>query len=464
MVRQQTLRLARWMACAALIALSAWSLSASPAQANPRRVADFTASLGVNTHIGSDPYGKPDQIASMLAYLGMANVRQSSPTDDASLANVAALGRLGAKIDLIVNGGGPVDLPGAMATIKRLAPFLNAVENVNEAMLYPIKYKGLGGAAAAVSLQKDLYSAVRSDPALSKAAVYLFTLGGIDPGAIPSIGDLSRWTDFANIHSYPPHGLRPIFVIHAAIDGGRTDAPSKPVVLTETGYYTLPQNDAWGGVPEEQQASYLVSLLLDEAAAGVVRTYLYDLIDDGPDPQQDDREGHFGLFRYDGSPKTAATAIHNLTALLADASPSSRTFTPDGFAFTALGVPYGYTGNTSLFQRSDGTHVIAIWNEQQLWNPDTQVAAASQHLSPLIKLDRSYGTVLVYDPIAGPDPIATAHDASEVRLDLADHPLIVVVPPAATQKSAGRSAPGVASDARQERLPCKSPHRCDRAR
>ncbi len=46
MVRQQTFRLARWMACAALIALSVWSLSASPSQANPRRAADFTPSLG----------------------------------------------------------------------------------------------------------------------------------------------------------------------------------------------------------------------------------------------------------------------------------------------------------------------------------------------------------------------------------------------------------------------------------
>ncbi len=394
------------------------------------RAADFLATLGVNTHIGSEPYNDPARMAAMLSYLGIPNVRQGSPVERGALPTMLELGRLGARIDLVVNGGGPVDLAGAMADVTRLAPYLNAVENVNEAAIYPVGYKGLSGVSAAATLQKDLYQAVRSDPALSEAAVYMFTIGGADPGAFPSIGDLSAYTDYANIHAYPPHGLRPIFVIHAAIDGGRTDAPSKPVVITETGYYTLPQHAGWGGVPDSVQASYLLDLLLDEAAAGVARTYLYDLIDDGPDPRQAEREDHFGLFRFDGAPKAAAAALHTLTGLLADARPNSRSFPPGDFAFTALGVPYGYTGNTMLFQKSDGARIVAVWNEQQLWNPDTRTATPVQHLPAAIELDRSYPAVLVYDPIAGPDPVQVLANVSEVRLDLTDHPLLVVVPPA----------------------------------
>jgi len=411
------------------------------------QAAEFLDTLGVNTHVGSDPYNDPAKIASMLSYLGTRNIRQSSPIDDVSLSNMQALGKLGARFDLIINGGGPVNLPGALATARQMAPYLNAVEGVNEAAIWPISYGGFNGVDAAVALQKDLYAAVKADPALSKADVYIFTLGGVDPGAFPSIGDLSAYTDYANVHSYPPHGLRPCFVIHAAIDGGRTSAPSKPVVITETGYYTLPQNAGWGGVPEAVQANYLLGLLLDEAAAGVSRTYLYDLIDDGADLPQTNREDHFGLFHNDGSPKLAATAIHNLTTLLADPGAGSGNFPLDGFSFTATGVPYDYTGNTMQFQKSDGTHVVAVWNEQQLWDPDTQAATPVQHFPTTVDLHQKYGTVLIYDPTAGTAPVQTLHDVSSLVLDLTDHPLLVVVPPpgrppAATAASAPVPAAG----------------------
>ena len=394
------------------------------------RSADFVATLGVNTHIGSDPYNDPAGIASMLSYLAVGNVRQSSPIGSAAMSATQALGASGAKIDLIINGGGPVDLPGAMASVDQLAPYLNAVEGVNEAAIYPIQYEGIGGVDAAAALQKDLYAAVKADPALVGASVYMFTLGGIDPGAFPSLGDLSAYTDYANIHSYPPHGLRPIFVIHAAIDGGRTDAPSKPVVITETGFYTLPQNADWGGVPETMQASYLLDLVLDEAAAGVARTYLYDLIDDGPDPQQTNREDHFGLFHNDGTPKAAATAFHNMTTLLADSGASSHNFQTSDFSFSASGIPYDYTGNTMLLQKSDGTNIVAVWNEEQLWNPDTQTATPVQHFPVTVDLHGTYATVLVFDPTLGTDAIQTLHNVSTVNLDVTDHPLLVVIPPA----------------------------------
>ncbi len=407
------------------------------------RATAFLDTIGVNTHVGSDPYNNPAGIASMLSYLGTSNIRQTSPTDAASLANMQALGKLGAKFDLIVNGGGPVNLGGALETARQLAPYMNAIEGVNEAAIWPITYGGLGGVDAAVALQKDLYAAVKADPALSHAPVYMFTLGGVDPGAFPSIGDLSAYTDFANIHSYPPHGLRPCFVIHAAIDGGRTDAPSKPVVVTETGYYTLQSNVGWGGVPESVQSNYLLGELLDEAVAGVSRTYLYDLIDDGADPAGINQEDHFGLFHNDGSPKLAATAIHNMTTLLADTGANSGSFPLDSFSFTATGVPYNYTGNTMLMQKSDGTHVIAVWNEEQTWNPDTQTTIPVQHFPTSVALDKSYGTVLVYDPTTGTAPVQTLHNVSSVALDLTDHPFLIVVPPSSTQSSQTATTPTV---------------------
>lgn len=393
------------------------------------RAATFIDTLGINIHIGSNPYNDPNKLAGMLRYLGIKNVRQSSPIDAAGLDRMRQLGRLGAKFDLIVNGGGPVDLKGAMQSVHDMTPYLNAVEGVNEAALYPITYQGKKGIDAAVSLQKDLYSAVRRNPALNNVAVYMFTIGGADPSAFPSIGDLSAHADFANVHSYPPHGLRPIFVIHAAIDGGRISAATKPVVVTETGFYTLPDHVAWGGVPDTVQASYLLSLVLDEAAAGVARTYLYDLIDDGPDPERVSREDNFGLFRFDGTPKLAAKAIHNFTTILADATPIGGSVLFRSLSGTAVGVPYHHTGNALALQKRDGSHVLVLWNEQQVWEPDTRTASTVTHIPVDVSLGSSYPTIRIYDPLIGTDPVHEYHGLRTLTVDLADHPIMLVLPP-----------------------------------
>lgn len=398
------------------------------------RAADFLKTLGVNTHVDSAPYDNTARIVAALNYIGFDNIRQSSPIDQGSLDGITALGAAGERIDLIINGGGPVNLAGAMQNVYRLAPYLNAVENVNEAAIYPIQYAGIRGIDAAVALQKDLYAAVRADPALNNVPVYSFTIGGADPSAYPSIGDISNDTDYVNIHAYPPDGLRPIFVIHAAIAGGRTDAPSKPVVLTETGFYTLTDGVGWGGVPESVQASYLLDEVLDEAVAGVARTYLYDLLDDGPDPAGTNQEAHFGLFHDDGSPKQSATAFHNLTSILADSGATASSFPVSNFAFTASGVPYNYTGNTLVLDKSDGSHMIAVWNEEQLWDTDKLVPIAAQHIPVTVDLHQVYQLVLVFDPTVSAAPVQTLHNVENVKLDLTDHPFLIQVFPDATSR------------------------------
>jgi len=393
------------------------------------RAADFLNTLGVNTHVDSPPYDNTKRIVTSLNYIGFDNIRQSSSIDQGSLDGITALGAAGKKIDWIINGGGPVNLAGAMQNIYQLAPYLNAVENVNEAAIYPIQYAGISGIDAAVALQKDLYAAVRADPALDNIPVYSFTIGGADPSAYPSIGDISDVTDYVNIHAYPPHGLRPIFVIHAAIAGGRTDAPSKPVVLTETGFYTLTNGVGWGGVPESMQASYLLDEVLDEAVAGVARIYLYDLLDDGPDLAKNNQEAHFGLFHDDGTPKQSATAFHNLTSILADSGATASSFPASDFSFTANGVPYDYTGNTLELEKSDGSHVIAVWNEEQLWDTDKLEPVAANYLSVTVDLHQNYQHVLVFDPTASTAPIQTLSNVDTVQLDLSDHPFLIQVFP-----------------------------------
>ncbi|AWV20322.1 Iron-regulated protein frpC (plasmid) [Roseomonas mucosa] len=66
------------------------------------------------------------------------------------------------------------------------------------------------------------------------------------PSDVPDLGDLSDISDYANIHTYAANGIRPSWVIPASVEGMATIASNDPVVITETGYYTLPGNKNWG--------------------------------------------------------------------------------------------------------------------------------------------------------------------------------------------------------------------------
>lgn len=109
-----------------------------------------------------------------------------------------------------------------------------------------------------MALQEDLYAAVWASLDFNGVPVYSLTIGDPDLAAFLSIGNISQYMGYASIHNYPSHWLRPIFVIHAAFKGGRTDAPLKPIAITETGYYTLTVGVGWGGVPKRLQAGVLL--------------------------------------------------------------------------------------------------------------------------------------------------------------------------------------------------------------
>ena len=79
-------------------------------------------------------------------------------------------------------------------------------------------------------------------------------------------------------------------------------------MATETGYHTLARPGR-AGVSEAAAAIYIPRLLLNNFAAGVKRTFLYELLDEGMSPH--DNEQHWGLVRYDGAPKPAYHTLSN---------------------------------------------------------------------------------------------------------------------------------------------------------
>ncbi len=96
----------------------------------------------------------------------------------------------------------------------------------------------------------------------------------------------------------------------------------RPVIATETGYHNSPNHTdglRMPGISEASTCKYFVRLLPEYYLRGVVRTYLYELLDLRRKPL--DAESNVGILRADGTPKPAYTSVKNLNALLSDPGP-----------------------------------------------------------------------------------------------------------------------------------------------
>jgi len=319
-----------------------------------------------------------------------------------------------------------------------------AVEGSNKINNAPITFNGVGGLQGALDLQRALYAAVHADtnlagtrePLGSAVAVDSFT--GYNAGSVavgPDPTATAGLADYDTQHPYPNNGDAPEAWVTPSQSLGNESASTgyRPAVFTETGYST--NGGTSGGVNADVQAKYTLDLLLDDAANGISRTYLYQLMDayKPGSPQGDDG---FGLFDPSNAPKAAATAIHNLVGILADTGAAASTFTPAALGYSVTGLPS--TGNSLALEKADGTYDVAVWNEPQIWDEATgtettaatlgAATAATQNVTA--QLGGTYATVEVFDPLASA-AVSVLHNVSSVQLGLMDHPLLVQIEPTA---------------------------------
>ncbi len=187
----------------------------------------------------------------------------------------------------------------------------------------------------------------------------------------------------------------------------------------------MPGVAAEEGVNQDVQARYTLDYVLDAAAQGVPATYLYELLDERPDVNNTDREQHYGLFNTNGTAKPAATALHNLTTILAD--PNDRVTTRTGIAYTTSNLPA--SGHTLELAKANGASDIVVWAEPSIWNQATAAPAAAPTATVAVNFAMVMQSVLVFDPFIGTTPIARLSNVSSVNLAVTDHPLIVEVMP-----------------------------------
>jgi hypothetical protein len=109
----------------------------------------------------------------------------------------------------------------------------------------------------------------------------------------------------------------------------------------------------------------------------------------------------FGMFHQDGTPKIAATYLHNLTTILAD---ESSKFTPK---------PLSCCSGRMAFQ-------LVVWDERAPYGD-----GKSNEDSVTVNLGGINRKVQIFDPTTGTAAVASYENVDFVTLKLSNHPVIV---------------------------------------
>jgi hypothetical protein len=411
-------------------------------QVSLESASQFIDAIGVNIHLDQEGGYTAAAISADMSYLGLDAARNAAPGPLAgkqTLTDYAALAADGLSFDVITGGPIAATIANLNALVTAHPGSIAAIEGPNEINNYPFSYNGLAGTAAAASYQQALRQAVRADPLLSSVPVLNFTGSPYTPAA----------ADGANAHVYPLAGAQPAESLATAYGKLQAVQPGLPVYFTEAGYSSLPGRFGWEGVDATTQAKLTLNLVMDAARLGVASTYLYDLIDDGPDPAGDVLADHFGLFTASGVAKPAAVALHNLTMILADPGVAGTSFSPTPLNYSITGLPAN--AYSLLVEKSSGVYDLIVWAEPTIWSTQTASAVAAAPTSVTIDLGAAFAQVETFDPLAASTPLTTAANTETVSIALTDHPIIIraaalvtamasFAPSAATAGSAGLPA------------------------
>jgi hypothetical protein len=386
----------------------------------PVAVSTFLDMIGVQTHMSySDTaYADRDRVLSALRLLGIDSVRDRVPSGRGMDAT-KYLAQRGIKFTLTIRAGQtPEDVLKALYDIRRSVPnAVEAVEGYNEIDHGPVTFEGKTGVKGGAAGQAAMYAAVKGDPTFGKLPVYNLT--GIDMVKDPEVpwNSLKGFADYGNFHLYPQNGRQPGIWISPRLSSGYSIQGDFPKVISEFGYFTLPKPNVSGfiGVDEKTQAKGIVNGVLDAAKSGIKRIFLYELLDEKPDPERRLREQNFGLFRNDFSPKPSAMALANLRAILTGKrSGNGRTEVKD------LTIRSEAADIRALRLSAGGSReFLALWREPPFWDRAAGVPIEVTPVPVSIDLHRP-ATVSVFDPFTGREATRTDRNTTSSTVEVRD--------------------------------------------
>lgn len=341
-------------------------------------------------------------------------------------------------------GQSAIDAPIEAAVYLKSRNALIAMEGANEPNNWTIYYDGEAGGGQfswipVAKLHRDFYAAIKATPELADVDVWSLTEAGgetdnvglqfltIPEGAGCLMPAGTTFADVANVHNYFIHPNWPAIQNNQTwvasdpssackVDGlygnngltwankyqGYTDEECMKLrkVTTETGT-TINEN-----VDEEMQALMYMSCYLAQYARGWEYTAMYILRD------RSDESGNqtFGFYTTDYKPRQSAHYLHNLTTILADDRSIEN---PGRLSYSIPDKPE--TVHTLLLQKYDGTYCLVVWDERFQGGTDNIV----------VKLDKVYDRIDIYDPTEGTDIVSTLAGVGEVPLAMTNHPVIL---------------------------------------
>ncbi len=398
----------------AALALSALLfVSSAHAAPEPARSADsFVDSVGVNIHLHymDTTYAHfEDIVKPRLVALGVRHVRDGATdtTFHTYYDRLNALGKLGIKGLFVINPRditaiGDQDRAFIKDFARRVPDSIEAYEGPNEYDFENNHKSDPHWVQTLQEFQSVLYRTVKDTPALKGIAVVGPSMGAPHDYGHPPVPDLGASVDYGNAHPYPfggnpfsdragydtidwyfGHGDFPadnLDEFPAAFDNARPMAVGKPLMFTETGYFT---GTAQGSTSETAFAKYVPRLVCETFRKNVARTYFYEFLDERVNLA--DKESNFGLVGADGTPKVAYTALKSLLALLAERGVSPD-FRPKSLDYTLTVSPVGAYTRTQyvhhlLLQKSDGPFYLLLWHEVSdedvSVNPHRQIAPSA---------------------------------------------------------------------------------------
>ena len=392
--------------------------------------------IGVTTHMAytDGAYARANNVIQDLKFLGVSYIRDMLPGSDSGpgLIGRDALRRMvdeQIKLNIVFPSGWNAASVSWLRTLEAAVPgAIASIEGYNEINNFPVKYEGQNGPDAAKNGQRALYATVKSDPVLGHVPV--FDMTGFELIRDPAFSyatTLDGFADVMNIHAYSQNGAQPRYCIDPARpDAYKSLGAELPKVITEFGYSSRPES-GWGfiGVDEITQAKGILNGLFDAARSGYDKLYIYELLDEKPDPDMKELEFHFGLFTFDNAPKPAAKAIRNLTTILADTSDLGREATnassSDASIRLHVDVPNPKIPVYSLvLTKGNGARLLAFWREPAFWDRANGHVLEEQPVQVDVSFGRSCGSIRSYDALLSGSPISTSSGDS-VSVALGDH-------------------------------------------
>jgi hypothetical protein len=297
----------------------------------------FVDSVGVNVHLGyyGTLYGNNfGAIENLLVGLGVRHVRDGVyPGGDNLCSNFSRLASDGIHGDFIVaQWMSPSDIAMWDSCTAQTA---DAYEGLNE---WDVAHGGdPNWPQTDRGVQQWLYSTVKANrgvavvgPSLTSEQAY-----ARNPGT-PGWGGGNQFGVYGSLGYDLAIAAQP--------------AGTKPISITETGYGDT-SNALY--VPPATKARYILRTLLEAWNAHVLRTYIYELVDEGGG-----YFGSYGLTDGNGNVKRAYTAVKNLLAHMSD---PGAPIVPATLSYT-LAAPAQV--HHALFQKHDGSFVLALWLEE----------------------------------------------------------------------------------------------------